>query len=212
MRFSPITWTGFCLVAVGVLTFGGWALWSATRTYIPVNMPIPMAVGHVQTPEFAVNLNMPYNIRIEAQKTISFDTLNCMMGMAPEPQKCERPSVIDAAWTLRSYGKVVAQGSSRNETGGAWAADTIERQIGSFHGRSGQRYLLDVNILSDGTSLEPARPRLRVEVTRDIYEANAWTTVFLFWPCAFVAIVGLVLFLVAAIRNMRQRGTASVEI
>src|SRR5689334_15199522 len=69
MRLSPLTWTGLSLVGVAVIVFGGWALWSETRTYIPVDMPISMTVGHVQTPEFSVNVNnMPYDITIVAEK------------------------------------------------------------------------------------------------------------------------------------------------
>jgi hypothetical protein len=48
--------------------------------------------------------------------------------------------------------------------------DSISRELGHFQGQSGRKYVLDVNVLADGSSLTPGNPRLKVEVHPMFYE------------------------------------------
>ena len=104
-----------------------------------------MAVGHVRT-EFRLNLSASYTIQVEACKTIPFDTLNCLLGTAmPQPSStalgdcADRPSVVNASWTLTSGGQIVAHGSSDDHRAGAWANDSISRYLGTFTAKADTR-------------------------------------------------------------------------
>src|ERR1700722_10850446 len=168
MSFPRKKQMGFTFVAVGISLYGAWILWLLTRTERPVNVPIPMTIGHVRTREFKLNLNAPYTIQIEVQKTIPFETLNCLLGTSMAPtstdlQDCPNiPSVVKAAWILTSEGQVVAKGSSDDYRSGAWMNDSISRELGHFQSQRGRRYVLDVDVVEDGSSLAPGNPRLKV--------------------------------------------------
>jgi len=129
---------GFLLVLVGIGTYGVWILWRLTRADQPVDVPISMAVGHIRAREFRINQNAPYTIGIEVQKTIPFDTLNCLLGMAmgrssTALQECpDTPSVVKASWVLTSSGYIVARGSSDDYRSGAWMNGSISRELGHF--------------------------------------------------------------------------------
>src|SRR5258708_1640117 len=109
---------GFTFVAVGIVVYGIWVLWLIIRTERPVNIPISMAIGHVRTREFKLNMNAPYTIEVEVQKSIPFETLNCLLGTSDAPISSDlrdcpnRPSVVKASWILTSDGQLIAQGSS----------------------------------------------------------------------------------------------------
>jgi hypothetical protein len=202
VRHSKIAWIGTTLIAVGIIVFGVWWLWPNNDINKPVDMPISMATGHVITPGFKLNTNRLYTIEIVAKKTIPFDTLNCLLGM-PQPgtqKQCERSSVIKAAWTLRSDGTTVAQGNSEADSGGGgWSDDDIARGIGSFRSEKGRNYVLDVNFLTDGAALSATDPHLKVEVSTDYYEGDAWFGLILMWLCAALVAAGALLLGVSGI-------------
>jgi hypothetical protein len=103
---------GVICVAVGLTLYGTWVGWLSTLTERPVDIPISMAI--MRTPEFKTNLNAPFTINVEGQKTIPFETLNCLLGTAmgrtsTDLQKCpDKPSVVKASWVLTSNGQTVA--------------------------------------------------------------------------------------------------------
>src|ERR1700693_5033534 len=68
---------GFILSALAAMSV--WAIWSETRTWVPVDMPVSLAVGHIRTREFKINQNAFYEMEIEAERNIPFQTLNCLL-------------------------------------------------------------------------------------------------------------------------------------
>ena len=154
---------GVICVAVGLTLYGTWVGCLSTRTERPVDVPISMAIGHVRTPEFKINLNAPFTINVEVQKTIPFETLNCLLGTtmgrtSTDLQECpDKSSVVKASWVLTSNGQTVAQGSSDDYRSGAWMNDAISRELGHFQSQSGRIYVLDVNVLADGSALTPGK-------------------------------------------------------
>jgi hypothetical protein len=199
------------LIVFGVGVFEIWFSWPQTDINKPIDIPISIAAGHVLTPEFRVNVDRLYTIEVVAKKTIPFDTLNCLLGM-PQPgtqKQCERSSVIKAAWTLRSDGTTVAQGTSEADSGGGgWSDDDIARGIGSFRSEKGRNYVLDVNFLTDGAALSATDPHLKVEVSTDYYERDAWFGLILMWSCAALVVFGTLLLGVSSIRSLRSRSDA----
>jgi hypothetical protein len=81
MPLSRTKLVGFAFVAGAIGLYGIWAIWLATRTDRPIDVPLSLAIGQIRTREFKVNLNAIYIIEIEVQKKIPFDTLNCLLGL-----------------------------------------------------------------------------------------------------------------------------------
>jgi len=50
-------WIGIGLILAGAALFGGWQWWMATRTWVPLEMPISLAQGHIRSPEFKINVD-----------------------------------------------------------------------------------------------------------------------------------------------------------
>jgi hypothetical protein len=202
---------GFTFVALGIALYGSWVMWLATRTERPVDVPISMAIGHVRTPEFKVNLDAVYTIDIEVRKTIPFDTLNCLLGTAmgrtsTALQECpDKPSVVKASWMLTSDGHTVDRGSSDDYRSGAWMNDSISRELGHFRTQNGHRYVLDVDVLADGSALAPGSPRLKVEVSPAVVEGNAVWSAILFLAMGVLVLVGVILLIISFIRNRRNQ-------
>src|SRR5216684_5998893 len=214
MPLSRTKLVGLTLVFAGIGVYGTWVLWLTTRTERPVNIPISMAIGHVHTREFKLNMNAPYTIAVEVQKEkISFDTLNCLLGMSMAStstalQECpDRPSVVKASWVLTSDGHTVARGSSDDYRSGAWMNDSISRELGHFQSQRGRRYVLDVDVLADGSSLTPGNPRLKVEVHPEVYEGNMVLSAILFLAMGVLVLVGAILLVVSFIKNRRGRSS-----
>lgn len=209
MRLPGTKLAGVIFLCAGIGVYGGWVLWLTTRTERPVNIPISMAVGHVRTKVFKLNMSAPYTIDVEVQKKIPFDTLNCLLGMATAPastalQDCpDRPSVVKVSWVLKSDGQIVAQGSSDDYRSGAWANDSISRELGHFQSQIGRRYVLEVDVLSDGSALAPGHPRLKVEVHPEVYEGHMVWTAVLFLAMAVLVFVGAIFLIISYIGNRR---------
>lgn len=205
----PTKLAGLIFLALTVAVCAAWGSWLATRNEVPVSLPITMALGHIRTPEFKVNLDTTYLIEIEVQKRIPFDTLNCLLGLgmsntSSELGECpDRPSVLKAYWKLTSKGQMVASGSSDDERLGGWGNDSISRELGSFQSQSGRRYVLDVDVLVDGSALAPGNPRLKVEVHPGVYEGDAVWSAILLLVVGVLALIGVILLVISFIQNRR---------
>jgi len=205
MRLTRLTWVGIACIAVAGVTYGAWCLWFITRIDRPVYMPVALAAGHVHVPEFRINLSGLYEITVEAKKRIPFDTLNCLLGMSMEPEKCSVKPVVHATCAVTSNGVVIAEGNSDTERGGAWGNDTIEKQICSFEGKKNRRYAVDLDFTADGSVLRPTDPHLVVGITSDFYEGGMWIIFFLSLGCGAVATVGVVFLVISGVRHVYRR-------
>jgi len=212
---------GAALITAGLAVMGGRLAWINTRTWVPVDMPVSLSVGQVRTQEFKTNLKAEYIIEIEVQKNISFDTLNCLLGInRSHPEQCsDTPSVVNASWALSTRNDTVARGSTATDSLGIWETDVVDRQsrqigigiwgndvvgrqIGAFKTDAGRGYIFDVIFLADGSALNMSKPRLRVEVHPSYYEGSAFADIPFFVVGTFLlAIGGIVLFV--AVRSGR---------
>ena len=198
-------------VCVVIICYGTWVLWLFTRINRPVNVPIAMTVGHLRTPVFRVNRAAFYDIEIEVQKTIPFETLNCLLGTAmaqrsTDLQECpDKPSVVKASWILSSNGRIVAQGSTDDHRSGAWRNDSISRELGIFKSQKGRPYVLDVDVLADGSSLAAGNPHLKVEVSPAVYEDETVLGTMLFFLAATLILIGMVISLAGFVKTRRAR-------
>jgi hypothetical protein len=175
-------------------------------------MPISLLPGRVQTPEFSTNMSALYRIEIAARtdKGIPPQTLDCLLGGEINPAaSCAQQFVIRANWDITSQGRAVARGSSYDKycCGNFFSKGLNARQIGSFHSKNGQRYVLDLQILKDGSALSGSDPHLVVEEGGDVSETGSVVEGFLLWPCGVALIFGTYLLISAAIRSRRSNPT-----
>lgn len=135
------------------------------ETYSDVYMPVSLTIGTVRTPEFPV-VAEDYDILIQAQRSLPFRKIICMMGATSnslESESCASADpLLQAEWTVCDEGHVVARGSSTPSGGSAIAKDRIWKSLGGFAGQAGKKYVLEVRFTKDGTALNVADPRLIV--------------------------------------------------
>jgi hypothetical protein len=135
---------------------------------------LPLTPGHFRSPEFQGHKGL--NI-------ISFQVLGrlpmtkefCLFGIqAADLPKCTEESVVDFEWTVWSEGKIVATGTSHPQESNIESSKysgpidhcggtaSIDRNIGFFKGRKGQKFSIEVSVKKDGSELNIAYPTLSV--------------------------------------------------
>jgi hypothetical protein len=149
-------------------------------------------VGHLRQP-FTVNLTDSYTIRIEADRKLPHETLQCLLGIRdyiPQGQcKNIRPA-LNITWTLLEDGQTIKTGSSATAVGGAYGNDTVANQLAWFDGKRGRHYALDMDVLEDGAALSVANPKLRIGVDESVYEGFIFIALLVFVWAVVGCIVG----------------------
>lgn len=148
---------GVLVPLLGAAWFGAWNWWYATRIYVPLDVSISLSPSHIQTADFAINIQSKYSILIDIHSRS--DDLACLLGA----RHCENGhSVLRLSWSLSKRGKVIATGSSDGHSDPYyWGTADVGREVGSFDLGSG-RYQLDLNILDDASVLNDQSPHLIV--------------------------------------------------
>ena len=126
-----------------------------------VDMPVSLAVGTVQTPEFSGRTSW-YWIMVRVEPTLPFNQMRCMMGTTSGPLErtnCDYP-LLRADWVAWEDGHIVLSGSSTTEGDAKFGDDHIIKFIGSFPVLSGKKYVVVVKFTRDGTPLNVANPHL----------------------------------------------------
>jgi hypothetical protein len=85
-----------------------------------------------------------------------------------------------------------------------WLNDAISRELGHFQSQSGRIYVLDVNVLADGTTLTPGNPRLKVGVHPEVYEDNMVRGFMFLVVTGVLVLVGIILLGISAKRAHRE--------
>jgi hypothetical protein len=138
--------------------------------YSVVDMPVSLAVGTVQTPEFSVS-SVGYWIMVQVEVPLSiqqaqFRHLQCMMGVTSgglDTQDCSSDDPqLRADWAVWDGEHMVDQGSSTIVGDGKIGGHHIFKFLGDFRGESGRKYILKVKFTKDGTPLNVANPHLIV--------------------------------------------------
>lgn len=211
MRMTKTIKTGIAISFVGVLVLFCWTAWFQTRTWCPVDIPISLAQGtHFTTGKFYTNLNAQYEIEIEAKGKIPLDTLTCLLGNGMK-STCPVASVVGIDWALSQDG-ILVRGTSDDFPDSVSRLEYYGeafRTIGYFKAQKGQHYKLDFDVLADGSSLSPARPRLRVSVADPSFESGLVIGGLLRVICVFLMLLGVALAVGSLIwqRRAAQRTT-----
>ena len=137
--------------------------------YSEIDMPVSLAVGTVQTPEFPV-IHEAYFIMVQAEKRLPFVDMECMMGLMSGPLEksdCDKEPLLQTNWTVRDGEHIVAQGANRLEADAEFTDQYLFKFLGKFMGESGRKYTVEVKFTKDGSPLNVANPHLIVILVRN---------------------------------------------
>jgi biopolymer transport protein ExbD len=147
MGFGMPLWIGITLILLGLITYGSIQHWMTTRIFVPVDMPVSLAPGHIKTGAFSINLRDGYSIWIDLDHNVQWDA------------NCNAHSSLQTRWVLRTAGRVVEE----------WESPVLfGTYLEGFFAERGT-YELDVEVTSDASCLNPAHPRLRVNTSKRAY-------------------------------------------
>jgi len=144
---------GIGLIGLGV---GGRAAiehWMKTRIVHPVDMPVSLALGHIHTGPFRLNLDADYWVDLDPGTDWRWD--------AAHPE-CNPYRHLQTRWTLYRNGKVVDRLDEPT---------VLPWPLG--FGAGPGVYELDVEVMSDFSCLDPIPPRLKVVANTEYYETAA---------------------------------------
>jgi hypothetical protein len=188
--------TGLAIISVGLFPLLVLGIWRATLNTVPVSKPVSLTVGHLRQP-FTVNLTDSYTIRIEADRKLPHETLQCLLGIRDYVREgqCKniRPA-LNITWTLLEDSQTIKTGSSATAVGGAYGNDTVANQLAWFDGKRGHHYVLDMDVLEDGAALSLANPKLRIGVDESVYEGFMFIEMLVFvWALVGCSVGGYML-------------------
>jgi len=133
--------------------------------YSVVDMPVSLALGTVQTPEFPVG-SYWYWIMIQVETPLPFQQMRCMMGVTLGPLDLKDCSSHDpmlrADWTVWDGEHIVDQGSIPDRCACKFDNKYMFKFLGSFPGEAGKKFVVKAKFTRDGTPLNVANPHLIV--------------------------------------------------
>src|SRR5689334_284238 len=153
---------GLALILIPAAIYGGWEWWMATRTWVPLDMPVSLAQGHIRSPEFKINLDAGFWIFVEVETKVDDEGVSCLTGYTSD--YCLKNGVreLRASWTLSDRGRVVARGSTESYQGSLGGMVTKARYLGNFSVPAGDHFVLDVEFPEDDSHFNGGRPRLTI--------------------------------------------------
>ncbi|MGD0858088.1 MAG: hypothetical protein ABR912_02105 [Terracidiphilus sp.] len=165
---------------VGAFLAIAWPLHSAfaQREETGIDMSIQLSNGHVRTPPFKVKRH-PYWVDLWVKTNLSYDEWCCairadrmMNNTSNSIPGCNRETShrIQASWTLWDGAQLVAQGPSQKDTSGCepGAIGIRDFYLGSFQGKRGKMYVLDLDLKNVDPNLEFTDVRLKVWPTPEM--------------------------------------------
>ena len=172
-------WIGIVLILLGLVTCGSIQYWMMTRTFVPVDMPVSLATGHIRTGPFRINLRDGYSVWIDLDENVRSDAT------------CNAYSSLQTRWVLDRGGQVVEK----------WDYPVLlDTYLQGFEAEKGT-YELDVEVISDASCLNSAHPRLRVTTGKREYEEEFSPLMWLSVLCIGAGIGLLALFGISRRRN-----------
>src|ERR1700730_5798872 len=131
-------------------------VWSVRMNAVPLDIPISLSAGQIQTQEFKASVGIPYDIDIAFNSNIPMKELDCLIGMnLPSVEPCtDKPSILTVNWKLTSNSQTLANGSSTEIARAGYSFNKIARYIGRFDAENGRKYRLELEVLQDATPLD----------------------------------------------------------
>jgi biopolymer transport protein ExbD len=183
---------GMALILIAASIYGGWEWWMATRTWVPLYMPVSLSQGHIRSPEFKINLDAGFWVFVEVETKVDDEGISCLTGYTSDYCRKNGVRELHASWTLSDRGRVVARGSTDNDQGSLGGMVSKARGIGHFSVPSGDHFVLDVEFPEDNSHFNGGHPRLGIEQSYYWRLQENRTPVFLF--AMFLCAIGTAVF------------------
>jgi biopolymer transport protein ExbD len=170
---------GLITMALALLLPWGYAHWLRTRTFTPVDKPVLLEAGRIQTEDFEINLREDYDVRIEAEYGRDYWNF----------QKCPFYPWSDTDW------KVYRLSGVAGEKQELWASSAEIRKRGKvpygFQGKPG-KYRLEWTVPHSASCVNEQHPQLYVSTSSANYEEFGAVVQFV---CLFLGGTGFMLAL-----------------
>jgi biopolymer transport protein ExbD len=188
MRLPGAVRLGLFALFIGFLIYGPTYYWVNTRTWIPIDIPVSLAPGHIRTGDFKINFESFFSARITFSDNADYSTCSAIDLRTTQPTYVGG-NAIAVFGGLPSNGVIYG-----NVTGG---------YLGTFHGKPG-RYSLDVEVLSQTKGLDRCHPRLVIDADSADYFKWSQTLDECFSVCVFCEFLGIMILLVFATTYFRK--------
>jgi biopolymer transport protein ExbD len=194
---------GAALIVAAASIYGGWEWWMATRTWVPLYMPVSLAKGHIRSPEFKINLDAGFWIFVEIETKVDDEGVSCLTGYASD--YCQKNGVrqLHASWTLSDRGRVVARSSTDGCTGSIGGMVTRGCYLGAFSVPAGNHFILDIDFTDDNSHFNGGNPRLAIE--QSYWGSGEEGTVLVLFAI-FLSAIGTALFVSGIVESSNRRG------
>lgn len=136
---------------------------------VKMELPAPVTVGTVRTPEFPVKHKLYIILlRVEAGSRSIWD-VSCLLGDGKRSfgVTCTQQPVVEGRWTVWDGTTKVAEGSVSGPNGVGETPD--ERELGTFEGKAKRKYAVEVTFTKDGGPLNAMHPRIVVRQDYDFW-------------------------------------------
>jgi hypothetical protein len=211
-RPNWLFWFGLAVFAAGVSGVIGIRAWERTRTWSPVDMPVPLTVGHIRIPEFTVNIDARFDLHLSVNRQVPPVLMDKVLGIGDVTSPTDELSGFRMAWILSGDGKVLEKGISDGGNGQeAYWSSRVGRHFGYFQAEKGKKYRLELDVLDDGSQLAPYDPRLQVRVDVRALEEYLMGDGVMAMIAAAVAVLGFVVLLFAMVRRWRSERRRFVQ-
>jgi hypothetical protein len=165
-------WIGLIMFVLGVSFAACNRTWYRTRTWSVVAKPIDLNAGSKFTQEFQTNIDENFLVMLEVDRGLPQEVAERVLGVG-DFVSGGRTDLhgFRMRWAVLNNGIVVKKGISDGNGEGYWSR-RIGRILGFFPAKKGQKYKLDLEVLDDGSGLNPYHPSLLVRV--DIFTLDGY--------------------------------------
>lgn len=192
----PQRLVGLIIILASLLLILAAKHWYETRIFVPLDQPISLAQGRINTPEFKINLSGGYWVYIDLNQNYDWDR-SCDSGR------------IRARWKLSRRGQIVKTSVRPWTQDGIIVGPSLE-----YFDASPGNYRLQLELLSDASCLDRYGPQLRVasyESIGDNYLAVIWILTFTIIAGGLLVVRSYIPVKIAPEVNLSVTGSESFE-
>lgn len=186
MRLPGTARVGIFALCLGIAVFTSVHYWVNTRTLVPLDIPVTLAPGHIQTGDFKINVEAYLSVQVRFPNGSSAG--------------CRERSVLRTRRLTSIGGQPV---SAPGWQGATETGVTEGTYLGTFLSKPGH-YNLDIEVLSVTPYRGPCLPRL--DMVASYYDFNKWEDIqsFSFSFSMFCELLGISMLFVFATTHFKK--------
>jgi hypothetical protein len=200
MRLTGPVKAGLVLVALGVATLAGIAIWIKTARTTVADFPISIHPGTVNQ-EFIADYDAMYVMSVRFDRNISHTRAVCFLGGQELDQSLDckdSPPLLKFSWQIFRDGQQMGTSGTSAITGSGPMNDVT---IVGFPTEKKHRYTLALTSQQDAGSLQIPRPRVRVELSPFNKEDFIFAAATFQFLGLVLCVIGVMILLVSFVRS-----------